>query len=82
MALVPGSLKADGNFFEEDSLARSIDDALPNRPEFGKRERRELLIAIATGIIGYLKAHDGDSFSIAVTVSGTTHRGRGTLTIT
>jgi hypothetical protein len=73
MALVPGSLTADGNFAEADSLARSIDDALPNKPEFGKRERRELLIAIAKGIIDYLKDHAHDSFEISQAVGGGGH---------
>ncbi len=82
MALIPGTLDADGDFVEADSLARSIDIALPNRPEFGQLERRQLLVAIATGIINYLKAHDDDSFQISVTVSATTHSGSGTLTIT
>ena len=83
MALIPGSIDALGNFVEADSLARSIDNALPNRPVTGQIERRQLLIAIATGLINYLKAHDADgSFQIGVTVSSTTHTGSGTLTIT
>jgi len=75
MALIAGSLDAAGNFTPGDSLAKRIDDALPNRPEFGKRERREMLVAIATGIIEYLKAHDTDSFTITVNVGGTNYTG-------
>jgi hypothetical protein len=81
MALIAGSLDVNGNFVEADSLAKSIDDALPNKPTMGQAERRQLLIAIATGMISYLKAHDTDSFSIAVTVNITTGSGTGTLTI-
>lgn len=80
MPLTPGSVNANGEFVESDSLALSIDNALPNRPAFGQRERRELLVAIAKGVINYLKAHQ-DSFKIAVTVSATSHTGTGTLTI-
>ncbi len=81
MAMIAGSLDVNGNFVETDSLAKSIDDALPNKPTMGQAERRQLMIAIATGIITYLKAHDTDSFAIAVSVSLTTGTGSGTLTI-
>lgn len=79
MALVAGTIDATGNFVEADSLAKAMDDALANKTEFGQIERRQFLIAIATGVIEYLKRHDADSFQIAVAVDGLT--GSGTLTI-
>jgi hypothetical protein len=78
VALVAGSLNADGNFTSQDSMAAYIDNALTVQPEFAKRERREFLIAISTGIINYLKAHDGDSFTITV---GGVHSGTHTATL-
>ena len=66
MPLTAGSLDDKGEFRDKDCMARFMDDALPNRPEFGKRERREMLIAISTGVIEYLKAHDSDSFAVTV----------------
>lgn len=79
MPLVAGSIGANGNFVESDSLAKAIDDALPRRPEFGQKERRELLVAIATGLINYLKAHDEDSFSVTTNVGGTNYPGKVTI---
>ncbi len=73
MPLTAGSLDAAGNFVDPDCMARFIDDALPDRPDFGKRERREFLIAVAAGVIGYLQAHDGDSFRIRIRGHGRPH---------
>jgi hypothetical protein len=81
MALKPGSLDANGNFQDADTLAKFIDDALPNKSDFGQVERRQLLIAIAIGIINYLKVHGTDSFSISVSVDALSHEGSGRLTI-
>ena len=66
MPLTAGKLNDKGEFVDKDCMARFMDDALPSRPEFGKRERRQMLIAISTGVIEYLKAHDGDSFAVTV----------------
>jgi hypothetical protein len=74
VALIAGSLNASGEFVG-DSMAKRIDDALPKRPEFAKEDRRELLIAIATGVIEYLKAHDADSFKVTVTGHNKVHQG-------
>jgi hypothetical protein len=78
MALVAGSLNLEGNFTSQESLAAYMDQALPVTPEFAKKERREFLIAISTGIINYLKARDGDSFKITV---GGAHSGNHTATL-
>jgi hypothetical protein len=66
MALTAGSLDTNDEFVPKDCMAKAIEDALPSAPEFGKRERRQLLIAIATGVINHLKAHAGDGFVVTV----------------
>jgi hypothetical protein len=81
MALIPGSIDANGEFVESSSLAKAIDDALPKKAQFGQTERRQLIIAIATGIIDYLKSNT-NAFTIAVSVNASTHTGSGTLMIT
>jgi hypothetical protein len=70
MALDPGALKDDGDFVSQDCMARFIEDALPSKPDLGKRERREFLIALSKGIIGYLREHDDDAFAITHDSSG------------
>jgi hypothetical protein len=77
MALEPGILDSSDNFVNSDCMAKYIEDALPPPPdpELGKHDRRQFLIAISTGIINYLKAHDHDSFSVNVTVSSTHYIG-------
>ena len=77
----PSILDENGDFAEPDSLAKAIEDALPNKPDLGQVELRQLFIAIATGLINYLKNHDADSFAISVSVDPNTHNGSGTLTI-
>jgi hypothetical protein len=67
MSLQPGKLNAAANFVNPDCMAKFIEDAMPNPadPEdSGKRGRREFLVALSTGIIEYLKAHDHDSFLV------------------
>ena len=76
MGLVAGELDSLGEFVEEDCMARFMDDALASKSDFGQRERRELLIAISTGIIEYLKLHAGDSFVVTVTGHNDAHQGR------
>lgn len=77
MALEPGALDSSDNFVNPDCMAKYIEDALPPPPdpEAGKHDRRQFLIAISTGIINYLKAHDHDSFSMHVTISNTAYTG-------
>ena len=77
MALEPGVLDSSDNFVNPDCMAKYIEDALPplSDPELGKHDRRQFLIAISTGIIKYLKAHDHDSFSVSVMVSNTNYIG-------
>jgi hypothetical protein len=70
MALDPGALDKDGNFERDDCMAKFIEDALPSKPELGKRERREFLIALSKGIIDYLRDHDDDAFGITHGPSG------------
>jgi hypothetical protein len=76
VALIAGQLNELGEFVNPDCMARFMEDALPSKPDFGRRERRELLIAISTGIIEYLKAHDTDSFVVTVTGHNRAHTGR------
>lgn len=77
MALEPGVLDSSDNFINPDCMAKYIEDALPPppNPELGKHDRRQFLIAISTGIINYLKAHDHDSFSVNVPVASTNYIG-------
>lgn len=73
MALDPGALDVLNNFINDDCMAKFMEDAMPEptTPEdSGKRGRRLFLIAIATGVVNYLKAHDGDSFKISVEHTG------------
>jgi hypothetical protein len=64
MPLDPGALDPNGEFVNQDCMAKFIEDALPSKPELGKRDRREFLIALSAGIIRYLKDHDDDAFAI------------------
>lgn len=67
MSLQPGQLHANGNFVNSDCMAKFMEDAMPepaDSEDSGKRGRREFLIAISTGVIEYLKAHDDDSFVV------------------
>jgi hypothetical protein len=77
MALQPGLLIGD-EFLDDDCMAKFMEEAMPepNDPEdSGKKGRREFLIALSTGIINYLKEHDGDSFVVRVQDGGTTLEG-------
>jgi len=63
--LKPGAIDDDGNWLDPDVMARYMDDALPppNDPDdSGKAGRRQFLIAIATGVIAYFRAHQNDGF--------------------
>ena len=67
MTLRPGSIDALGNWIDTDCMARVMEDAMgpPADPEdSGKAGRREFLIAIATGVIDYLHAHQNDGFVV------------------
>jgi hypothetical protein len=67
MTLIPGSIDANGNWRDADSMARAMEAAMdpPADPEdSGKAGRREFLIAIATGVIEYLKTHESDGFVV------------------
>ena len=75
MPLNPGALNPSGNYIDPDCLAKYIEDALPppgplpsdpSDPAYYLTEKRRFLIGFATGIINYLKAHDGDSFEITI----------------
>lgn len=67
MSLQPGSLDAFGDFINADCMARYMDDALPKPAvdgDPGRAGRRQFLIAIATGVIEYLRAHQADGFVV------------------
>lgn len=72
MALEPGKLDDQDNFINPDCMAKFMEDALAlAHPELGQHDRRAFLIALSTGIINYLKAHEHDSFAVHVTVGST-----------
>lgn len=78
MSLEAGALDANGNFVNEDCMAKFMEAAMPppaTKDDPGKRGRREFLIAISAGVINYLKAHDDDSFVISVVGPSETFRG-------
>ncbi len=85
MALEPGALDNSGNFINVDCMAKGIFDAmnqlmpLPQMPPDTlkdiEQKQRLLAIAISTGIINYLKAHDHDSFAVNVKVGSTSYIG-------
>jgi hypothetical protein len=67
MSLQPGSLDAFGDFVDVDCMARYMEDALPKPAvdgDPGRAGRRQFLIAIATGVIEYLRAHQSDGFIV------------------
>lgn len=67
MALNPGAVDADGNFLNADCMARYMEDALPkptDPEDSGKLGRRQFLVAIATGVVDYLNAHELDGFIV------------------
>lgn len=67
--LKPGRIDAEGNWLEWDAMARYIEEALPppvDPEDSGKAGRREFFIAISTGVINYLRAHQGDAFVVHV----------------
>lgn len=73
MVLKPGALDALDNFVDPDCMARYMEEAMPAPPtaeDSGKRGRREFLIAIATGVIAYLRAHDDDGFTVREIATG------------
>ena len=79
MPLEAGTLDIAGNFVHPDCLAKYIEDSLPTPgplpadptdPVYFNTERRKFLIGFATGIINYLKEHDGDSFVVTLTNVG------------
>lgn len=63
--LIPGSIDADGEWQQAQSLARSIEQALvgadlidlAEEGEEATLQRRQTLVALSDGIIGYLKGH-------------------------
>jgi hypothetical protein len=60
MPPIPGSLDANGDFVEPKSLAKSIDEAMPDKPTFGQLQWRQMLIGFATGIIDYFQEFEID----------------------
>jgi hypothetical protein len=67
MSLQAGALDVFDNFVDADCMARYMEDAMPAPPttdDSGKHGRREFLIAISTGVIAYLRAHQGDDFRV------------------
>jgi hypothetical protein len=67
MTLIPGAIDANGEWLTTDSMAAYIENAMEpaaDPEDSGKAGRREFLIAIATGVIEYLKDHDGDGFVV------------------
>ena len=73
MKLNPGALDVFDNFVDADCMARHMEDAMPappTRDDSGKRGRREFLIAVSTGVIAYLRAHQGDAFEVRDLHSG------------
>ena len=89
MALEPGKLDRSGNFINPDCMAKDIEDVMnvliplpapsptltQDTLDTIKQKQRLFFIAISSGIINYLKAHDHDSFSVSVTVGGTSSIG-------
>ena len=78
MALNPGAIDNEGNFLDQDCMARYMDDALPapgDPEDSGKLGRRQFLVAISTGVVDYLKAHQLDGFVVHFDV------GTGTLEV-
>lgn len=78
MTLQAGALDGFGNFIDPDCMARYMDDAMPepiDPTDPGKKGRREFLIALSTGIIEYLKAHDDDSFRVGINQVGSNWQG-------
>jgi len=76
--LKPGAIDGDGNWVEWDGMARYMEAALPaptDPEDSGKLGRRQFLIAISTGVIDYLRRHQGDGLAVHTTVSGTDHIG-------
>jgi hypothetical protein len=67
MALNPGAINDNGDFLDQDCMARYMEKALPvpSDPEdSGKVGRRQFLVAISTGVVDYLKAHQLDGFIV------------------
>ena len=67
MALDPGRIDDNGEWLDSDCMARYMEDAMepPADPEdSGKVGRRQFLIAISTGVIEYLNAHENDGFVV------------------
>jgi hypothetical protein len=65
--LEPGEIDSDGDWLDLDVMARFMEDALPPSPDpddSGRVGRRRFLIAIASGVIGYLRHHQADGFVV------------------
>ena len=78
MGLQAGALDGNDNFVNNDCMAKFMEDAMPppaDKEDSGRKGRREFLIAIAAGVINYLKAHDDDSFVVTVALPNETHQG-------
>lgn len=78
MGLEAGAIDANGNFINNDCMAKFMEDAMPppaTKEDPGRKGRREFLIAIASGVINYLKAHDDDSFVVTVALPNETRQG-------
>ena len=82
MSLNAGQLLANNEFADPDCMARFMEDSMlnlmgkPQDPEdSGKRGRRLFFIAVSTGVIEYLRAHDTDGFRVSISQVGTTLNG-------
>jgi hypothetical protein len=82
MSLNAGELLSNDEFVDPDCMARHMEEAMselmgpsPDPDDTGKRGRRLFFIAISTGVIDYLKAHDIDAFRVSVNQGGTNLNG-------
>jgi hypothetical protein len=75
VSLNAGQLLGNNEFADPDCMARHMEEAMlaltgppPDPDDSGKRGRRLFFIAISSGVIEYLKAHDTDSFRVNLTL--------------
>jgi hypothetical protein len=76
--LKAGEVDAAGNWLDPDVMARYMEDALPKSPDpedSGKLGRRQFLIAISTGVLDYLRLHQGNGFVVHTVIGSDDHTG-------